>query len=101
MAQAVFALSEDGKSASQVKSAYGYAKTAHDGLKSDAKVGQFFNSVKQKYDLVLAEEKKEAEEKLKAKAEAKKLEDEEKMKNMSKTEQKLLSRVKLGEDEDE
>ena len=87
MAQAVFALSE-GKSPSQIKSAYKYATKANDGIKNDEKVKAFYDEVKIKYDEVIAEEKRKAKE-------------EEEKKKKKGVEEKLLERVKLDDIDEE
>ncbi len=55
------ALYQQTKGESNIRSIYNYAKKAYDGNQSDAKVKEFYNEVKVKYDKFMAskEEKKE------------------------------------------
>ena len=89
MAQAVFALSE-GKSSSQVKSAFKYVTTAYNGIKNDEKVKTFYDEVKVTYDKIIAKEEAE-----------KRTKESEELKKKKTKEEELLSRVKLDDiDED-
>ena len=91
MSKAVFAMSSDNSSLSQVKTALKYATIAKDGQPGDAKVKSHFDEVKAKHDELAAkeEETKQAADTSKA-AEAPAEET-----KGSKIEQSMRSRVKI------
>ena len=85
----MFALSQQRESSSMVKSAFDKVKVAYDQSPNDPNVKNFYEEVKQKYDKLVFEDTKKESDGPKQPAEETK----------QTTKEKLLSRVKIEDDE--
>jgi len=94
MSQALFALYKEKQNTTMAMSAYIRVKTALDLSPNDTAIKTFYEEVKVKYEEIMAAEKKKKEEAQKSQADGPK--DEPKKET---TKDKLLSRVKIDEDE--